>query len=192
MCWMDIRRSRDALAESIRAVKRHEGSNGHSWGWAAVVDGEIEIQKGIGRIPDNVKAPVVEAAMCHTRYATVGDINEENAHPFEVTYDGEVVAALAHNGTWYDAPDVEGWSDSRAMASVLSRALDRDVPFREAFGTLGEVTGETVIALHRDGALYVHSGRFPITRSGAAVSSSGRECEVPTGEVLSIAPGVEA
>lgn len=188
MCWMDIRRSDDALGESIRAVKRHEDANGHSWGWAAVVGGEIEIQKGVGEIPDDVDAPVAGAAMCHTRAATKGSVTEENAHPFAVERDGETVAALAHNGTWYGAPDIGDWSDSRAMAMILSSMLGEypDRAFGAMFHRLGDLTGETIIALHRDGTLYVHSGRFPITRSGTVVSSSGQASEIPKGTVLEI------
>jgi len=181
MCWMDIRRSDDALAGAIRSVREHEGSNGHSWGWAAAVDGEIVIEKGVGELPETGYVPAAEAALCHTRFATKGEITPGNAHPFAVEVEGETVAALAHNGTWYEAPDIRDWSDSRCMARILQMSLENGTHFPAAFRALGEMTGETIIALHRDGTCWVHSGRFPITREGDVVSSSGRAEDLATG-----------
>jgi hypothetical protein len=190
MCWMTVRRGRDALKEGVRDTVPHEGDNGHSWGWAYADGGDLVVERGLGRIPLR-DVPVVEAALVHTRYATVGEVSPANAHPFPVERGGEAVAALAHNGTWYDAPDIEGWSDSRAMAAVLSRALDADptLGFREAFARLGDVTGETLAALHRDGTCYVHAGRFGITRGGAVFASSGHD-PLPDG-VHVVEPGEE-
>jgi hypothetical protein len=193
MCWMTVRRGGDALADAVRAARRHEDANRHSWGWAVARGGELVIEKGTGRCPHGrADLPVGEAALAHVRFATVGEVTEANAHPFAVERGGGAVAALAHNGTWRGAPDVDGWSDSRAMAAILGRML-RDNPgmrFCRAFRALGELTGETLAALHRDGTCYVHSGRFVITRSGPVVASSG--LEELGGGVHVVEPGAEA
>jgi len=192
MCWMDIRRGCDALAEAVVNIRPHEELNGHSYGMAWVNGDGVHIKRGVGRIPDDVNMPIAEAALAHTRFATRGKINVENSHPFAIERNDQVVAALAHNGTWHEAPDVDGWSDTRAMVAVLNHMLDEDpnLPFREAFKRLGEMTGETIVALHEDGACYVHSGWFPITRDGSVVSSSGQAFELEEG-VHVIEPGEE-
>jgi len=175
MCWMDIRRGDDALRASIEAVRAREHEHGHSWGWAAVTENGLEVERGLGEIPEGVRIPDTEAALCHTRFATVGEITVANAHPFPVEVDGETVAALAHNGTWYGAPEQDGRSDSRAMAAELEYLLGIGMDFGNAFGHLAKLTGETLAALRADGSCWVHAGRFPITRDGDVVSSSGHE-----------------
>jgi len=174
MCWMTVRADADPLPRAVADAREHEPANGHSWGWALARDGELVTDRGVGRFPDD-ELPVGEAALAHTRAATVGEITEANAHPFEVRRGGEPVAALAHNGTWYEAPDLPGWSDSRAMAAVLEGALAErpDADFADALRALGELTGETLAALHRSGEAYVYSGRYDITAGGAAAASSG-------------------
>lgn len=189
---MDIRRGHDALAQAVVNIRPHEQVNGHSWGIAWVDDDGVHIQRGVGTIPSDLETPVADAALAHTRFATKGDVTVANAHPFAIERNGEVVAALAHNGTWYNAPDIDGWSDTRAMAALLSSMLDKqpDAHFGDMFAELCKITGETTIALHRDGTCYIHSGRFPITRYGAVVSSSGQPYELEDGMHV-ITPGEE-
>ena len=182
MCWMTVRSDTDPLPKAVEAVREHESSNGHSWGWAVARDGELVIEKGLGMIPDN-ELPYGEAALAHTRFATKGEITKANAHPFAVKRNGEVVAAIAHNGTWYDAPDIPGWSDSRAMAMILEGVLEDnpDFSFEQAFRALGERTGETLAGVHVDGNVYVHSGRFKITAEDEVAASSGCTSELDDG-----------
>lgn len=173
MCWMTARTGADALAEAVRDARDHERRNGHSWGWAWTGPDGLDIRRGLGRMPPASEAPYADSALVHTRRATRGAVTVENAHPFPVNRG----AALAHNGTWREAPRVDGWSDTRVMADVLSRTLRRrpDDGFGECFRALGEHTGETMLALRGDGTVWVHAGRYEITRDGPVVASSGHE-----------------
>lgn len=187
MCWMSIRREEDALARGIIETRRGEEiSGGHSWGYAYVDDGEIVTEHGLGNIPEDLHIPVVDNALVHTRYATKGNITIENSHPFEIRgEDGEVVAAMGHNGTWYEAPDHKRFSDTWFMGRLLEHNVEKEDTFEEAVVETADECGETMVILHRSGRMYIYSGRFRITRTDSVVQSSGYE-EIPTGEILVI------
>lgn len=187
MCWMTARKEYDALAMGIIATKPHEEQNGHSWGYAYAEDGEIHIRKGVGEIPDDLDVPLVDNAIVHTRFATRGEVNKENAHPYAVEYDGEVIAALAHNGTWVQAPKAEGKSDTWMMARYFELLLrENDGDFETALKELTEKVGETIVVLHRDGTVYGYSGRFMITASDDGVIASSGHDVMHSGKIVKI------
>ncbi|UTF55961.1 class II glutamine amidotransferase [Natronosalvus rutilus] len=177
---MSVYRGEDAVSQALTACQENEQhSGGHSWGFAAVTDDGLEIGHGLGEIPPYVSSVCdgSELALGHTRHATRGEITLENAHPFPV-YDaeGEAVAALAHNGTWYEAPD-DGRCDSYHIARLLETMYrHNDEPFEDVVRDAGEITGETITVIHRDGRAFAYAGRFGITTDGeAAIRSSGEE-----------------
>lgn len=178
MCWMTLRHGNDALAYGIIDIEDHEKTNGHSWGYAFARDGEIHVENGVGTIPrDTMRIPAVDNAIVHTRFATTGRIDVTNAHPFRIVHDGEVVAALAHNGTWQGAPRHERFSDTWMMARFFEQKLDEtNGDFELALALTTDVCGETLTVLRRDGTGYVYAGRFSITHDGnGVVASSGHE-----------------
>lgn len=192
MCWMSLYSGADGIEKALRACRENEQeSGGHSWGYAvATADEELHLGHGLGTLPPFAPEMAGDgepvAALAHTRFATRGDITLANAHPFPVeNRDGEVVAALAHNGTWYDAPDDGDRCDSWYLARVLESVLTEDRPFREAVRMAGKRTGQTIAVLHRDGTGCVYSGRFGITGETDGLRSSGGT-PIPTGEVRTI------
>lgn len=185
MCWMSIRTGDDALGHAVREVQRVRHIHRHSWGVAWVEDGEIHIEKGVGTMPTDLDVPDVDVGMAHARLATRGLVCEENAHPFAIRKDGEVVAALAHNGTWLDAPDAGYLSDSYVMARYLEELL-KHFSFETALEEMTDRVGETVIVLHRSGAAYAYSGRYDITCNEQAAQSDGLRTTIPTGELVEL------
>jgi glutamine phosphoribosylpyrophosphate amidotransferase len=186
MCWMNLQHGPDAVAEAMRAAREHERhSGGHAWGYAAWIDGELVVEKGTGNVPVR-DWPDASLAIGHTRLATRGARNADNAHPFEIERDGQVIAALAHNGTWYGAPDHDWKSDTYLMAELLeSKAQTMDLD--DAVQAVADETGETFLVLTRWGTAYVHSGRFDISFEphGPTIASSGYY-EIPSGDILKI------
>lgn len=190
MCWMSIFRGEDAAARALEACSEHEEtSGGHSWGVAAPVDGRMVTAKAVGNIPVTAYEliPDAEVALAHTRKATRGEIVTENAHPFPVRdRDGKAVAALAHNGTWYGAPDGDR-CDSYYIARLLESQYraDPDRPFEELVEQTGRITGETLTVIHRDGRGFCYAGRFGITEGEECLKSSGGT-PIPEGSVRQI------
>jgi len=180
MCWMTIQRSEtgDAVADAVRAVRHGERkSGGDSWGLAVPTDDGLAIETGLGRLPSNMGAVADQydaaVALGHTRLATRGDVTLENAHPFGIrNTDGETVAALAHNGTWYGAPASER-ADSYYIARLVESFRNAGHDLERAVREAGDVTGETLLVLDREGTGYVHAGRFEITDTGGDIASSG-------------------
>ncbi|QBI90048.1 glutamine amidotransferase domain protein, class-II [Halobacterium phage ChaoS9] len=191
MCWMSIYRGDNPAARAVAACQQNEQrSGGHSWGVAVAVDGELHRERGLGAMPDDVvdELPDADVALAHTRYATRGEITVQNAHPFEVRDDdGEPVAMMAHNGTWWSAPDDPDRADSYYMARLLESIYRADPgrPFEEIVQATGDTTGETMTVLHRDGSAYVYSGRYEITEAEQCVRSSGAT-PIPEGTVTEI------
>ncbi|MCA9863750.1 MAG: phosphoribosylaminoimidazolesuccinocarboxamide synthase, partial [Thermomicrobiales bacterium] len=79
---------------------QHRGQE--SAGVAVLDDRRIRVQTGMGRVdqifqPEAVEALHGVAAIGHTRYSTTGSSSIQNAQPFLVETDGDVLA-LGHNG----------------------------------------------------------------------------------------------
>lgn len=192
---MAARRGSGAVRDAISAVRDHEQmSGGDSWGWAAVNDGDLIYDTGMGYVPRELSVPPeaaqAELAIAHTRAATCGEVTKQNAHPFPIEdQHGEEVAALCHNGTWREAPTTH---DSRCDSYYIARELEdrlREMPFKRAVEETGDYVGETFLVIHRDGEVYAYSGRYTITTRGDAIQSSGFG-RIPTGAVRKLSEGV--
>jgi hypothetical protein len=146
----------------------------------------MDVKTGLGKVPPEMTAVAegmdAEVALGHTRLATRGDVTLENAHPFEIrNRSGDTRAVLAHNGTWYEAPNSDR-ADSFYIARLVESLANAGHPLGRAVAEAGGITGETVLVLGSDGKGIVHSGRFDITEQDGDVASSGGT-NIPTGQV---------
>lgn len=194
MCWMTLRNESDALASGFIATRYGEShSGGDSWGYAYVDDDdELVVHKEVGEMPEDRDLPETDMALVHTRLTTRGNINWTNAHPMKITDGpGNVIAAMAHNGTWYEAPDDSMFSDTWYMARELERNYRKSEDFEEAFVKTARKVGETMVALTKDKVGYVYAGRFSIHKSGSKFQSTGYSHRVLSGDVKKITPDGE-
>lgn len=194
---MAARSGSGAVRDAVRAVRYHEQlSGGDSWGWAAVSDGELIYETGMGYVPNELSVPEKAAdaqlAIAHTRAATCGKVTKKNAHPFPIEdRNGEEVAALCHNGTWQEAP--VDHNSERCDSYYIARDLEErlidleddfavESPVEQAVMETGNHVGETFLLIHRDGRVFAYSGRYKITMQGDAIQSSGFG-RIPTGKI---------
>jgi glutamine phosphoribosylpyrophosphate amidotransferase len=191
MCWMTIQNddSGAAVEQAVDRLRHGERcSGGDSWGLAfPKQNGEgLEIRTGVGTVPQNMETVAshwdADVALGHTRWATRGEISMRNAHPFAIrNSDGDTIAALAHNGTWHDAPKTDR-ADSFYIARLAESMILAGHDLNDAVQHAGDVTGETLVVIDSEGTGYVYSGRFEITDTGGDVASSGG-MPIPTGEL---------
>lgn len=120
----------------LATLESAEKLNAHGGGIAWVENGKVRYQKGINakeifEITKQIQLP----AIIHFRIASIGAVNKELCHPFQISEDastdieGTCDGVLFHNGTWSEwneymmkaviqtGSKIQGqWSDSRAMA----------------------------------------------------------------------------
>ena len=186
---MTLRQEHDALASGIAETKEGElYSGGHSWGYAYVdKNGELQIHKEVGTIPETVDIPVTDNALVHTRLTTRGKINYTNAHPMRIADNNDnVVAAMAHNGTWQQSPQHDWFSDTWHMARIMELNYIQTGDFEKAFIETADQCSETIVALTANGVGYVYAGRFSIYQEDSIFQSTNCDKLVRSGHVKRI------
>jgi glucosamine--fructose-6-phosphate aminotransferase (isomerizing) len=141
----------------------------------ATMNGELYVRKAVGRIAELRKLldsqPLAgNSGICHTRWATHGNVSEANAHP-HLGGDGDV--AVVHNGVIenYDALKRQlqaqgvifrSQTDTEVIAHLIASLLEDD---------LVEAVRETLTLLKGTYGLAVVSPRFPDLIVGARFGS---------------------
>src|SRR3990167_11405738 len=89
---------RNALQVCLGALKLLEYRGYDSTGIGGIHQGKLTFCKKAGKLShlkQNINLPPLDLAIAHTRWATHGKVNDENAHPL---LDASGSIALIHNG----------------------------------------------------------------------------------------------
>src|SRR3990167_7913569 len=89
---------RNALQVCLGALKLLEYRGYDSTGIGGIHQGKLTFCKKAGKLShlkQNINLPPLDLAIAHTRWATHGKVNDENAHPH---FDSKQQIALIHNG----------------------------------------------------------------------------------------------
>lgn len=113
------------VVELEESIENAWPDNSDGAGYAFAHMGKVEIKKGfftadslIESLEHDLEAYKNTDFLVHLRWASVGEVNEENCHPF-TTHDGKY--AFIHNGTIYDMSyGIKGESDTLLFGDFIS------------------------------------------------------------------------
>jgi predicted glutamine amidotransferase len=141
--------------EHIELINQQWKDNPHGAGIAFIDDNKLTITKGImtrSFLNKCLKSHLYETVIVHLRFATHGNKDIDNTHPFLTCSGG---AAMAHNGIlpspWSSSGSV---SDSRMMAETLSMLKVIDI-VRDSAQIGYQIGHNKLVFLSKEGFIHI-------------------------------------
>ena len=151
MCGIYAQFGSFKLNDALECLKRLEYRGYDSFG---ISYNNNEIRKRVGRIKLFSEEENYDAirAICHTRWATNGEVSLANAHP-QMSSDGKVV--LVHNGvlenegiikqTYFKNHEFKSSTDSEVIAELLAYFLRSSSPLKAILDVMDVIKGAYAI-----------------------------------------------
>ena len=118
------------INECLECFYNHSEDHPHGWGLATMKSNEFVIRKEpikatcSQNLKDILSHPVVgKNVFAHIRLATVGEIISPNCHPFIEADDNNRSWMLIHNGTIFDYPELDKYTDKENGDTDSERIL---------------------------------------------------------------------
>lgn len=99
------------INDYLKTFYSHSNNHPHGWGLALTDGNNINIEKEPIQattsryLRERLSQPIVtQTALAHIRYATIGNIEYKNCHPYSKTDNSSRRWTLIHNGTIFDYP----------------------------------------------------------------------------------------
>ncbi|MDD3185367.1 MAG: class II glutamine amidotransferase [Anaerostipes sp.] len=177
-------RKRCDIGNYLKEFYSHSKEHPNGWGLACIRDGNVNIEKEPKEaqkscyLKERLSVPVKESVvLAHIRYATIGNVEYKNCHPYVRQDDSKRTWTLIHNGTIFDFPLLtpyiefqEGNTDSERILMFLvdqinyhTKVKNRDLTERERFDIIDLVfrrmaKGNKLNLIIYDGdVMYVHT-----------------------------------
>jgi glutamine amidotransferase len=174
----------ERINEYLKAFYSHSNKHPHGWGLALLEGCEASIEKEPMQaskshyLRERLASPInSRTALAHIRYATIGNVEYVNCHPYSKKDDSGRRWTLVHNGTIFEYKPLDkyvhsqtGNTDSERIllyivekVNRLERQKQRALSAEERFGLLDEILcsmaeGNKLNLLIYDGELmYVHT-----------------------------------
>ncbi|MGN0559282.1 MAG: class II glutamine amidotransferase [Acutalibacteraceae bacterium] len=100
-----------SINELLKAFYSHSVNHHHGWGLALADENSINIEKEPLQatksryLSERLTQPIIsKSALAHIRYATIGNIEYRNCHPYTKTDNFKRRWTLIHNGAIFDFP----------------------------------------------------------------------------------------
>lgn len=97
------------LNNYLKLFYKHSGNHPHGWGLALTDGNEVSIEKEPLRaekshyLKERLSQPIyAKTALAHIRYATIGNVDYKNCHPYSKKDNSSRRWTLIHNGTIFD------------------------------------------------------------------------------------------
>lgn len=97
------------INEYLKEFFSHSNAHPHGWGMACMEENQVQIEKEpmqaskSAYLKERLSVPVsVKNALAHIRYATIGNVEYKNCHPYTMKDRGSRQWTLIHNGTIFE------------------------------------------------------------------------------------------
>ena len=151
---------RFCLNKYLKEFFSHSNAHPHGWGLAFMDHRQVQIEKEpvqadkSNYLKERLSVPVwAKNAFAHIRYATIGNVEYRNCHPYTLSDRQGRCWTLIHNGTIFDYPSLnhyiqiqKGETDSERILLYLvdlvnqrERCLNRPMNAEERFALLDQV-----------------------------------------------------
>ncbi|MGN1138958.1 MAG: class II glutamine amidotransferase [Ruminococcus sp.] len=127
------------INDYLKSFYSHSHNHPHGWGLALADENSINIEKEPVQatkskyLRERLSQPIIaRTALAHIRYATIGNIDYKNCHPYSMTDNYSRRWTLIHNGTIFDYPPLckflktqKGDTDSERILLYLVEQIDK-------------------------------------------------------------------
>lgn len=128
------------LNEYLNEFYSHSSEHPHGWGLACMEGSDVQVEKEpvqaskSNYLKERLSVPVrAKNAFAHIRYATIGNVEYKNCHPYTIRDAGGRPWTLIHNGTIFDYPQLnkyvniqEGDTDSERILLHLVDLINQE------------------------------------------------------------------